>query len=207
MYCILVTGIPAAGKTTMAEYLSKRMHLPVFSKDTVKELLYDNVGFRSRREKVQLGIASMEMIYYSAKQLMKVRQPFILENNFEHISKDGIMALLKEYQYPALTITLTGDYRVIHQRFLERNISPQRHRGHVLNDCYPEEHKHSIEELREASLSYEDYLYGIEHRGFDTFSADGRQLIVDTTDFSKVDMEQIFSQVMEWKIGAAYDTD
>ena len=98
MYCILVTGIPAAGKTTMAEYLSERMKLPVFSKDTVKELLYDQVGFRSRKEKVRLGIASMEMIYYGAKQLMKVGQPFILENNFENISKEGIMTLLKEYQ-------------------------------------------------------------------------------------------------------------
>ena len=67
-----------------------------------------------------------------------------------------------------------------------------------MNDCYPEEQKHSVEELRAVSLSYEDYLYGIENRGFDTFSAGDRQLIVDTTDFSKVDMEQIFSQVMEW---------
>lgn len=142
MYCILVTGIPAAGKTTMAEYLSERMHLPVFSKDTAKELLYDHVGFRSRKEKVNLGIA----------------------------------ALLEEYRYPALTVTLTGDYRAIHQRFLERNISPERHRGHVLNDCYPEEREHSVEELKAASLTYEDYLHGIESRGFDTFCVGGNRL-------------------------------
>ncbi len=199
MYCILVTGIPAAGKTTMAEYLSERMRLPVFSKDTVKELLYDHVGFHSRQEKVSLGIAGMEIIYYAAKQLMKAGQPFILENNFEHISKDGIESLLKEYRYPALTVTLTGDYRVIYQRFLERNISPQRHKGHVLNDCYPQEREHSAEELRAASISYEDYLYGITHRGFDTFSVDGVQMIVDTTDFSQVDMDDVLRQVLAWK--------
>ncbi len=199
MYCILVTGIPAAGKSTMAEYLSKKMGLPVFSKDSVKELLYDEVGFQSRKEKVKLGIAAMEMIYYGAKQLMKAGQPFILENNFEHSSKEGITNLLNEYGYPALTVTLTGDYRVIHQRFLKRNISPERHRGHVLNDCYPEKREHSIEELRAASLSYEDYLYGIAHRGFDTFSVEGEQIVVDTTDFSRLDMEEILRQVMEWK--------
>ncbi|MCI8783195.1 MAG: AAA family ATPase [Dorea sp.] len=190
MYCILVTGIPAAGKTTMAEYLSERMHLPVFSKDTVKELLYDHVGFHSRKEKVNLGIAGMEMIYYAAKQLMKVGQPFILENNFEHISKAGITALLEEYRYPALTVTLTGDYMAVHQRFLERNISPARHKGHVLNDCYPEEREHSLEELKAASLSFEDYLQGIESRGFDTFCVGGKQIVIDTTDFSKVDMDR-----------------
>ena len=51
MYCILVTGIPAAGKSTMAEAVSERLKLPVISKDTVKELLFDNVGFHSREEK------------------------------------------------------------------------------------------------------------------------------------------------------------
>ena len=37
MYCILVAGIPAAGKSTMAEALSERLKLPVISKDAIKE--------------------------------------------------------------------------------------------------------------------------------------------------------------------------
>lgn len=77
MYCILVTGIPATGKSTMAETLSERLKLPVISKDTIKELLFDNVGFQSREQKVRLGIASMEIMYYAAGQLMKTGQPFI----------------------------------------------------------------------------------------------------------------------------------
>ena len=71
MYCVLVTGIPAAGKSTMAEVLSERLKLSVISKDAVKELLFDNVGFQSREEKVNLGIASMEMMYYVAGQFME----------------------------------------------------------------------------------------------------------------------------------------
>lgn len=201
MYCILVTGIPAAGKSTMTEVLAEKLKLPVISKDTIKELLFDNVGFQSRKEKVKLGIASMEIMYYVAEQLMKVGQPFILENNFENSSKEGLMALLEEYNYPALTITLTGDYEVIYQRFLERNVSPDRHRGHVVNDCYPEKRERSMEELKAASIRYEDYLYGIEHRGFDTFCANGKQIIVDTTDFSKVDMDKLLAEILEWREG------
>ncbi|MDE7223111.1 MAG: ATP-binding protein, partial [Acetatifactor sp.] len=115
MYCILVTGIPAAGKSTMAEAMSDRLNLPVISKDTIKELLFDNVGFQSREEKVNLGIASMEIMYYVAGQLMRAGQPFILENNFEYSSEHGIKILLEKYQYSVLTITLTGDYEVIYQ--------------------------------------------------------------------------------------------
>ena len=96
MYCILVTGIPAAGKSTMAEAISERMKLPVISKDTIKELLFDNVGFQSRAEKVNLGIASMEIMYYAAGQLMKAGHPFILENNFEYSSEYGIKSLIKK---------------------------------------------------------------------------------------------------------------
>lgn len=199
MYCILVTGIPAAGKSTMAEAIAEQFKLPVISKDTIKEFLYDNVGFQSRQEKVNLGIASMEIMYYTAGQLMKAGQPFILENNFEYSSECGIKTLLAKYRYFALTITLTGDYKVIYQRFLERDLCPDRHRGHVVNDCYPEKKERSPEELRASSFSYENFILSIEERGFDTFSVDGKRIEVDTTDFSKIDMEKIFLQIAAWQ--------
>ena len=84
MRCVLITGIPAAGKSTLAKYLGEQLNLPVLSKDRVKELLYDTVGFRSRAEKVRLGIAAMEIMYYAAEQLMLCGRQFIMENNFEN---------------------------------------------------------------------------------------------------------------------------
>lgn len=62
----------------MAKFLSKKLKLPVISKDTIKELLFDYIGFQSREEKVLLGTTSMEIMYNMAKQLMEVGQPFIL---------------------------------------------------------------------------------------------------------------------------------
>ena len=138
MYCILVTGIPASGKSTLARALGEELRLPVISKDSLKEILFDQVGFRSREEKVRLGNASMEIMYAIAGQFMGAGQPFLLENNFERASEDGIKALLARYRYPVLTLHLTGDYSVLYRRFLERESSPDRHRGHVVNDCYPE---------------------------------------------------------------------
>ncbi len=203
MYCILVTGIPAAGKSTMAEMIAEKLRLPVISKDVIKELLFDHVGFRSRAEKVNLGTASMEIMYYAAGQMMRAGQPFILENNFEYASEQGIKELLTNYRYFALTITLTGDHKVIYRRFLERETSPDRHRGHVVNDCYPEKKDQRTEGQKAVSISYEDYVYGIEHRGFEDFSACGmtgsRQIKVDTTDFSRIDREKLFSEIETWK--------
>ncbi len=197
MYCILVAGMPAAGKSTMAETLGERLKLPVISKDRIKERMFDTVGFRSREEKVKLGIASMEILYYVAEQLMGAGQPFILENNFEG-SEQGIKTLLDKYRYAGLTVNLTGDYKVIYQRFLEREISPHRHRGHVVNDRYPEEQRRSPKEQRTETISYEDYVQGLKRRGFEDFSAGSRRIMVDTTDFSKIDMEGLLLQITAW---------
>ena len=198
MYCILVTGMPAAGKSTMAEAIAERLKLPAISKDSIKELLFDHVGFQSRAEKVNLGIASMKIMYYAAGQLMKAGQPFILENNFEYSSEHGIKKLLEQHQYSALTITLTGDYKVIYRRFLERESRPDRHRGHVVNDCYPEKKEDNPKTPKIKTISYEDFVHGIEQRGFDRFCVNGTQMKVDATDFSKINMEELFSQIEEW---------
>ena len=147
----------------------------------------------------------MEIMYYTVGRLMKAGQPFILENNFEYSSERGIKTLLAKYQYPALTITLTGDYKVIYQRFLERDLSPDRHRGHVVNDCYPEKKRRSPEELRAASITYENYIHSIKQRGFDAFCVDGRQIKVDTTDFSKINMKKIFLHIASWKEEVLHD--
>ena len=205
MYCILVTGIPAAGKSTMAKVMSEKLKLPVISKDTIKELLFDNVGFQSRAEKVKLGIASMEIMYYVAGQLMKAGQAFILENNFEYSSEQGIKSLLEKYQYSVLTVTLTGDYRVIYQRFLERENSPDRHRGHVVNDCYPEKKENNMKTLKAKTISCESFIRGIEQRGSDVFCVNGRQIKVDTTEFSRINMEELFSRIEAWKEEIPHD--
>lgn len=103
MYCILVAGMPASGKSTIAVRISESLGIPMLSKDSIKEVLFDDLGFHSRAEKVQLGTAAMHILYYAAAQLMKVGKPFILENNFEDASIPGIMALLETHHYTAVT--------------------------------------------------------------------------------------------------------
>ena len=191
MYCILVTGIPAAGKSTMAKELGKQLNIPVISKDSIKEILFDTVGFKCRSEKVALGIGAMEIMYYCAEQLMQTGAPFILENNFENSSKEGLEKILDKYQYTPITVVMTGDYRVIYERFLERNQSPERHRGHVVNTQYPE-----VSPTNEVgTVLYEHFVGGIKNRGMDSFCIGENRIVVDTTDFSNVDIDTIIQNI------------
>lgn len=191
MYCILITGIPAAGKTTLAQRLSCVLQLPVFSKDAYKETLFDDIGFSSRAEKVQLGVAAMHVLYQTAEAMLKLGVPFILENNFEHVSREALLALLEKYGCTAITVTLTGDYPTIYRRFCARNAAPDRHRGHVVNDRYPE----AVPGRIPPPPSLDDFIAGITQRGMDSFAANGPQIVVDATDPQGIDIDEVADKI------------
>lgn len=86
---------------------------------------------------------------------------------------------------------LTGDYRKIYARFVERNASPDRHRGHVVNDCYPEKDPNAPVKV----IPYEAYVRGITARGMDSFAANGPRIVVDTTEFDKVCMAEVLKKI------------
>lgn len=195
-FVILVTGIPASGKSMLAEKLSTDLGIPWFSKDRIKEELYDTIGFASREEKVRLGAASMEVLYYLAEQMMQCSKSFILENNFEAASRPGLMRLLEHYGYRTLTLRLTGDYARIYERFIQRESSPLRHPGHVTNSRYSREKGAAPS----PTITLEQYTAAIRAREMDSFCAGGQVITVDTTDFSRVDWDKLYQEIEKFAL-------
>lgn len=193
MYCILIAGMPATGKSTLADTLSAALGLPVFSKDAVKERLFDEIGFQSRAEKVRLGVAAARIIEDCAEQMLRAGKPFILENNFEDTTRAAVMDLLNRYDCTKLTILLTADMPTVYERFVARNQSPERHRGHVVNTCYPEKESRAVV----APPSFEKFAAAMNARGFDRFSVGGACLRVSTTDWQQVDIDAIIAWVRD----------
>jgi adenylate kinase family enzyme len=185
MFCILITGMPGSGKSTFANEISHKFDIPVYSKDGFKEVLFDTLGFNSREEKVKLGIAATELMYSAAEELMKHNKMFILDNNFENTLTERLDILLDKYRYTAITVRLTGDPKVIYDRFTYRDLNTNRHRGHVVNDRYPE--KQGSKKANPTRKTYEQYLKDIKERGFSTFASNGPVIDVDVTDLEKVD--------------------
>ncbi len=64
-HAVLVNGVPASGKTTVARAIGSRLQLPVLSLDAVKEALYDELGNAGgdREYGRSLGRASIQAIW------------------------------------------------------------------------------------------------------------------------------------------------
>ncbi|EKQ56043.1 MULTISPECIES: AAA family ATPase [unclassified Clostridium] len=197
MYIILIAGMPASGKTTFAKRLSEELQIPMVSKDEIKEILFDTVGFHSREEKVALGVGSMNIMYLFAESLMRTNKLIILENNFENISKPKLQELINKYHCTPITVLFDGDMKTIYNRFIERDKSPTRHRGHVVNTEYPESiNSNSIS----PQIKFEDFQKTFEERGIRHFNISDDTIKIDTTDFDKVNYGDIINQIKN-KIG------
>lgn len=189
--CILIAGMPASGKTTFARHLSAQLLLPMISKDCLKELMYDTIGFKSKAEKVTLSIAASEILYYFADSLMAAGVSFILENNFENVQKPGLNKLLKQYSYEPLTVRFVGDVQVIYKRYLNRDTGAERHGGHKTNYAWP----HQEANILNAPPSFEEFVGGVQARGIGDFSVGGEEIQVDATDFSKLSYDKLVGQI------------
>lgn len=180
--CLLIAGLPASGKSTFARLLERELGIPCLSKDAIKETLFDTLGFASRAEKVRLGEAAYRIQLDIAESMMRARQTLALENNFEDSSRAPLAALLARQGYTPATLMFDGDLAEIHRRFLARDQSPERHRGHVVNTCYPETSPSPY-----VPLSFEAFAAGMDARGYRRFDVGGPRMTVDTTHIETLD--------------------
>lgn len=189
MRCILMSGLPASGKSTVARQLSEMFGYPLLSKDRLKEILFDNVGFDSHESKRKLDRASTYTMYYIADMLMSNKSPLILDNNFENATSKEIGDILDKHGYIAVTVRLQGDMDVFIDRYNRRNGTDERHRGHSLNTRYPEG-----DMKEEVALATKETFKSYIERGMDSFCI-GKSINIDTTDLGSVDYAELFKAI------------
>jgi predicted kinase len=175
---IIVTGRPAAGKSTLAKWLSKELKLPLVSKDSIREELFDRLGWKDRKWAQELGKASVDMMFYFARAELEVGHSIIMDNAFyPPISNSRFQALKEQYHAQSIQIVCDSDRETLFQRFKARAHSGSRHPGHGDQDV-----------LEEFNANLADNSSQILEIG-------GSVIEVDTTDFAKVNYQEILKQV------------
>jgi predicted kinase len=79
---IVVTGLPATGKTTLARELASRLRVPLLAKDAIKEPLLSTLGASDRAQSRRLSDASFAVLFTMAHELAAAGIDAIIEGNF-----------------------------------------------------------------------------------------------------------------------------
>ncbi len=179
---IIIAGMPATGKTTFANYLSEKMQVSLICKDKLKEIIWDKVHYNTdiRSESQKYGRLAYDLSFYFCESLMKANQTFIFESNFMNPCPEILSSNVIKYEYRVITVLFDGDVEVIHQRFMKRDNTKERHPGLVSNNYFS-----NFEYFKKAIQPCRDFNYGDRH------------IIIDSTDFSEVSYDDIIAKILE----------
>lgn len=128
---ILVTGDLATGKSTYADILGQKFGIPVFHKDTVKEVLSETFSYKDRAENLKLSKATMDIMKHIFITSARAGTDLILEANYHDGQLKEMFCLAEEFGYSSLTVILEGNIDILYKRYLNRIKNENRHPVHL----------------------------------------------------------------------------
>ena len=106
MELIVIAGMPATGKSTVAAGIAKAFGYPVLEKDDIKERLFDTIGFENYPQKRRLDIAATSVLLKVLEQMLKAGTSAIVVNNFDGNETKQLCGLIEAYKPACVTVFL-----------------------------------------------------------------------------------------------------
>jgi predicted kinase len=134
---VIVSGLPATGKSSLAAALREALGWPLFTKDEFKEILYDAVDRSgvpfSREDSSRLGAQAMALLFMVGLEVLDAGTPCILESNFDPArAEDDFPRLLAVSRARQVHCAIPDDEAL--ERYRERAKAGERHPVHVDGD-------------------------------------------------------------------------
>ena len=104
---IIVSGMPATGKTRFSEWLSQELAVPLLSLDDVWE---------------KGGTVDIPFVQYWSlcEDTMKSSSPLIIEFGFDNKIEPMIAGLVEKYKYQTINVHFDTSFETAHRRFNDR---------------------------------------------------------------------------------------
>jgi predicted kinase len=180
---LIVSGLPATGKTTLARRIAKDFGLPVVHKDEIKEHLCDALGFKGTdlAESRRIGTAAITLLYHFAEQVLRAGQNCVLESFFRPPwAFQDLQALQERCPYTPLQIHCHTSFELSRARYEQRHLSGVRHPGHM-----------DTVHLSNTNLS------DVQPELSQAIPIGGHVIELNTTDFEAIDYEELYAEVGE----------
>lgn len=177
-FLLIVSGLPCAGKTTIAEKLAFDLKLPLFTKDSIKELLFDALGWKDRDWSRQLSHASVELLLHFSETQLRSGHSLIIESNFQpDLAVSRLRWMQAQYQAVFCQVYCRANPETLYDRFKAR--TGTRHPGHV-DEQYLDEFSAVLSAAPQEALDLSCPV-----------------IEVDTTDYGKLDYVSLLKAVQD----------
>lgn len=129
---VVITGSPCTGKTTLGRRIAAEFSLPLVTKDDIKEVLFDSLGWKDRHWSRKLSFTSFDLIFHVMDLLLQAGRSHIVEGNFTAGDyAERLLDLQRRHPFRPFQILCVADDHVIRQRLECRAKSGLRHPGHL----------------------------------------------------------------------------
>lgn len=193
MNLILIAGMPATGKSTLAKRIGNVLNLPIFEKDEIKEALFDTIGYADLTEKRRLDTAATAVLLRCIETLLQHDQSLIAVNNFTTDDQAQLQAVLTRHQCHCVTVFLNGDPDTLYARYVERDKRRTRHLGHTFIDRYPPLPQDDLT----RSMTREYFADRFEKQGMADFRIDGTRIDVDATHPETINVDALITAIQK----------
>lgn len=174
-WVVVVTGPPAGGKTTLARGLAPQLGLPLVSKDDLKEILFETLGWGGAPRNKATSMAAYELMLHLLEQHLQAGMPLMLESNFRLEVTERLAKLLEDHNARVVQVRCFASRKVLIERIGRRAHAGTRHPGHC---------------DRETVGDLEDLLASGVKLGIG-----GLYLEVDTTPGRRIDREDLVARI------------
>ncbi len=182
---VIFTGLPGTGKTSLSRQISKSLRVPLIAKDDIKEIMYDKIGWSDKEFSGKLARATLEIMNYVTTQHLESGDSIILESNYSpKLASEKFKEWQTNYGCKIIQIVCQTEVEVLAKRYFDRQ-NTNRHPGHL------------------DSGTIDDYIADfnrrIENEEDQPLYIDSEIKIVNTTDFNKVDVDEITKWISNQK--------
>jgi hypothetical protein len=124
--CIVVTGRPGSGKTTLSKKLGQQLWMPVISRDEIKEGYVNTFGVKHDQLSADTDGIVSNFFFDIVCQYLANKVSVIIEAAFQHAVWESRMPKILELSYPYI-ILCSIDIEMAAQRHLQRGlVNPSR---------------------------------------------------------------------------------